>query len=55
MNISGNKRKNAGEQNVTISLKNSNYIWKDNTDDDVILKFKISKATPKYTVPANST
>ena len=44
MNISGNKRINAGEQDVIITLKNNNYIWEDNSNDDVVLKFKINKA-----------
>ncbi|MBQ9834362.1 MAG: leucine-rich repeat protein [Bacilli bacterium] len=46
MNISGNTRTNAGEQDVTISLKSNNYVWNDNSSDDVILKFKIDKADP---------
>lgn len=44
MNIIGNKRTNAGEQNVLISLKSSNYIWNDNTSADIILNFEINKA-----------
>ena len=44
MNIEGNARTNSGEQNVIISLKNSNYIWDDNTTNNIILKFKINKA-----------
>jgi len=44
MQVEDNKRINAGEQNVIISLKNSNYIWEDNTTNDVILVFKINKA-----------
>jgi len=46
MNILGNLRTNAGEQNVVISLKNKNYIWDDNTSNDVTLKFIINKADP---------
>jgi len=53
MTVEGNKRKNAGEQNIIISLENSNYVWEDGTNEDVILKFKIEKAIPKYTVPTN--
>ena len=44
MNIIGNKRTTAGEQDVIISLKNNNYIWSDNTNDNVILKFEINRA-----------
>lgn len=44
MNIFGNKRTDAGEYEVTISLKNTNYIWNDNTKTDITLKFKINKA-----------
>ena len=44
MNISGNKRTDAGEQNITISLKSNNYIWNDGTRDNVVLQFKIKKA-----------
>ena len=44
MNITGNTRTNAGEQNVTISLKNSNYIWNDNTTTNIVLNFVINKA-----------
>ena len=55
MNVEGNKRTNAGEQNVTISLKSNNYIWADGTSRDVILKFKIEKATPEYEIPTGLT
>lgn len=44
MNITGNKRTNAGKQDVVISLKNSNYIWSDQTSSDVTFKFTINKA-----------
>ena len=44
MNIVGNKRTNAGQQDVVISLKNSNYIWCDNTSGDITFDFKINKA-----------
>ena len=44
MNITGNTRTNAGEQNVVISLKNSNYIWSDNSTEDIIFNFTITKA-----------
>lgn len=56
MNITGNNRKDAGEQNIIISLKNKNYIWEDNTYEDVIIKFKIDKADPNivYTSSSNT-
>jgi len=44
MNVVGNKRTNAGTQNVTISLKDSNYVWSDNTFADITLTFTINKA-----------
>lgn len=44
MTIKGNIRKNAGSQDITISLKNSNYVWEDNSTNDVILTFMIEKA-----------
>ena len=44
MNISGNKRTNAGEQSTTISLKNNNYIWNDGTRNNIEFTFKINKA-----------
>ena len=44
MNISGNKRTNAGEQSTTISLKNNNYIWNDGTRNNIEFNFKINKA-----------
>lgn len=55
MYISGNVRKNVGEQDIIILLKNNNYIWDDNSSDNVILKFKIEKAIPKYIIPTNLT
>ena len=56
MTISGNKRKNAGEQTVRIALINSDYIWEDGTTDDVVFSFKIEKANPNinYTATNNS-
>ena len=44
MRIIGNKRTDAGEQTVTISLIDTNYIWEDNTTEDIIFTFKIEKA-----------
>ncbi len=41
--ISNNKRTNAGEQIVTVSLKdNANTHWEDNTIDDITFTFRIS-------------
>lgn len=50
MNVEGNKRTDAGEQDVKISLDSQNYIWEDDSVDDVILKFKIEKAVPNIIV-----
>ena len=44
MIITGNSRVDAGEQDIVISLKNKNYVWDDNSFEDIILKFKIEKA-----------
>lgn len=44
MNISGNKGTNAGNYNVVISLKNSNYAWNDGSIDDITLHFEIARA-----------
>jgi len=44
LNISGNKRTIAGTQDVVISLKSSNYIWYDESSDNIIFKFNIRKA-----------
>jgi len=44
MNITGNIRKNAGEQIVTISLATENYIWEDKTTEDITFTFEIEKA-----------
>ena len=41
MNISGNTGTNAGSYDVTISLKNNNYVWADGTTDDVTLVYTI--------------
>lgn len=48
MNIEGNKRIDAGEQDVVISLKNNNYIWEDNTREKLVYKFVIKKAEPDF-------
>ena len=48
MNIVGNKRIDAGEQDVVISLKNDNYIWEDNTREKLVYKFVIKKAEPDF-------
>lgn len=56
MSIIGNKRTNAGEQDVTISLNSTtNYIWSDGTLTDINLKFKIEKANPNidYNISEN--
>lgn len=44
MNVSGNKGTNAGTYNTVISLKNNNYVWDDNTTDDITLVYEIAKA-----------
>lgn len=44
MTISGNTIVNAGKQIITISLKDPNYIWEDETNTDVLLEFEIKKA-----------
>ena len=44
MNISGNRNIYAGEYDLVISLKNNNYIWNDNTNDNVVLRYNINKA-----------
>jgi len=44
LNISGNKRTIAGTQDVVISLNSSNYIWDDDTNDNIVFQFKIEKA-----------
>ena len=53
MNITGNTRINAGMQDTVISLKSSNYVWSDNSTEDVILNFTINKAEPIYEIPNN--
>ena len=45
MDIMGNKRTNAGTQNVVINLINNNYKWSNNTTDDIVLEFTIQKQT----------
>lgn len=52
MTISGNKGTNAGLYATTISLKNNNYTWDDNTIDDITLQYEIKKA--KLSVTDNS-
>lgn len=46
MIIKNNSRINAGDQIVNISLNNPNYVWDDNTNNDINLVFKIEKAKP---------
>ncbi|MBO4812710.1 leucine-rich repeat protein [Candidatus Saccharibacteria bacterium] len=49
MTISNNKGTNAGTYDTTISLKNANYIWDDNTTEDVVLQYEIKKANLSVT------
>ncbi len=52
--VSGNKRTNAGSQDVIVSLNDKdNYAWEDGTTDDVIFTFTIAKATPVLTIESN--
>lgn len=44
MNIKNNTRTEAGEQTVTVTLKNTNYIWEDSTNNALTFNFKINKA-----------
>lgn len=44
MNVVNNKGINVGEYETVISLENNNYVWDDNTTENVILKFEILKA-----------
>ena len=44
MTITGNTRTDAGEQTVTVALMNTNYIWDDQTSDDLQFSFVIEKA-----------
>ena len=44
MNITGNKGTNVGKYTTVISLKNSNYLWEDNTSDNIELTYEIVKA-----------
>ncbi len=49
--VSGNTRKDAGSQNVTISLNDtSNYEWTDGTTTDVVYTFTIAKANANIIV-----
>ncbi len=44
--VSGNKRTNAGEQDVTVALKDTNtFEWSDGTTDNLTFKFNIDKAS----------
>ncbi len=48
--VTGNKRTNAGEQDVTVALKDKNtYEWADGTTEDLTFKFDIGEA--KVTPP----
>lgn len=50
MSISGNTRTDAGEQTVTVSLKDAtNYVWEDETSDDLTFVFTIEKAQIEVT------
>ncbi len=40
--VSGNKQTAAGEYDVTIALVSGNYVWEDNTTNNVVYKFVIS-------------
>ena len=44
MTVSNNTRTDVGEQTVTVSLMNTNYIWDDQTSDDLQFNFVIEKA-----------
>ncbi len=45
--VTGNKRTNAGEQEVTVALKDTNtFEWADGTTDNLTFSFNIGKATP---------
>lgn len=48
MNITGNRQKDAGFHQITISLKNNNYIWSFGGNYNVSLSFVIEKAEIKY-------
>ncbi len=48
--VSGNKRTNAGNYEVVVSLKDtSNYEWADGTTEDVTFNFTIAKADNEWT------
>lgn len=49
MTVSGDKREDAGRQNITVSLKEG-YTWEDGSTEDVILEFKIEKLSKKPTI-----
>lgn len=44
MIISGNKGIDAGQYEVIVSLKNTNYVWDDGSTNSIILNFEILKA-----------
>ena len=44
MDMSGNKGTDAGIYTVTITLKNDNYTWDDDTTDTILLQYEIKKA-----------
>ena len=54
MKISGNKRIDAGEQSVIISLISSNYVWEDDSKSDLEFKFVIEKADSKIEYNASN-
>ena len=49
MNVVNNKGTNAGFYNTIVSLKDSNYIWNDDTTDNVTIIYEIKKANLNYT------
>ena len=54
--ITGNKRTNAGEQTVTVALKDkANYVWATSTDTtDLTFTFTIAKAPVSFAVSGNT-
>ncbi len=48
MEVSNNTRTDAGSQQVIVSLISDNYVWDDNTNDDLVFTFTINKANPIY-------
>ena len=53
MVLSNNVQTTAGVHSVIVSLVNNNYVWTDNTSDQVTINFTINKATPTYETPSN--